>query len=138
MLELKDIENKLNTDGFIVSDIKGVSMLPLLKQERDRVIITKLSRPLKKYDIVLYKTKSDYVLHRIIDINENKLLIRGDNCINTESINTSDVLGILTAYYRKDEYIELTDKINEECFIKSNNSVLFRRIKAKLKRIFVR
>lgn len=138
MLELKDIENKLNTDGFIVSDIKGVSMLPLLKQERDRVIITKLSRPLKKYDIVLYKTKSDYVLHRIIDINENKLLIRGDNCINTESINTSDVLGILTAYYRKDEYIELTDKINEECFIKSNNSVLFRRVKAKLKRIFVR
>ena len=138
MLELKDIENKLNTDGFIVSDIKGVSMLPLLKQGRDRVIITKLSRPLKKYDIVLYKTKSDYVLHRIIDINENKLLIRGDNCINTESINTSDVLGILTAYYRKDEYIELTDKINEECFIKSNNSVLFRRIKAKLKRVFVR
>ena len=138
MLELKDIENKLNTDGFIVSDIKGVSMLPLLKQERDRVIITKLSRPLKKYDVVLYKTKSDYVLHRIIDINENKLLIRGDNCINTESINTSDVLGILTAYYRKDEYIELTDKINEECFIKSNNSVLFRRVKAKLKRIFVR
>ena len=135
MIEINNLETKLDKDGFIVSDIKGVSMLPLLKQGKDRVILSKINKPLNKYDVVLYKVNNKYILHRIIDINNDDYVIRGDNCINKEIINKTNILGILIAFYRKDEYIEVTEEMNKKCYFSSNNSILFRRIKAKIRRM---
>lgn len=135
MIEVKDLEDKLNKDGFVVSEIKGVSMHPLLKQGRDRVIISKVNRPINKYDVVLYKANNNYVLHRIIDINGDNLLIRGDNCINSENVNIKDVLGILVSFYRENEYIEINNEMNYRCYKTSSNSLLFRRIKYKILRV---
>lgn len=131
MIELKNIEDKLKKEDFIISDIKGNSMSPFLKEKRDRVVITKLVKEPQLYDVVLYKNNNKYILHRIIGISDDKYLIRGDNCISIEYIDKNRIIGILNAYYNNDDYIEVSEDINKNYFNKSNNSLLYRRIKAK-------
>ena len=132
MIEDKDLLNKLNKEEFVVCEIHGTSMFPLLKQGRDKVIITKLQDTLNKYDVVLYKAKNAFVLHRIIDIKDKELIIRGDNCINKEYINTDNVIGILKAIYRKGKYIEVNKKINKKYYLLSNSTYLFRKLISKI------
>lgn len=131
MIELKNIEDKLKKEDFIISDINGNSMSPFLKEKRDKVVITKLVKEPQLYDVILYKNNNKYVLHRIIGINDDKYLIRGDNCISIEYIDKNRIIGVLNAYYNNDDYIEINEDINKYYFNKSNNSLLFRRIKAK-------
>lgn len=129
MLEVKDVEKIINEEGFVVSKIKGISMLPFLKQKDDFVVITKVDRPIKLYDVVLYKNSNGYVLHRVIDIKDNILKIKGDNTLSDEEINTNNVLGILKAKYNKKGYIELDDEINRKYYELSNKHKLFKRIR---------
>lgn len=135
MIELKDLEKALNKDGFIVSKIKGNSMLPVLNQKIDSVVISKVNRDIKKYDVVLYKVKEKYILHRVIDVSKNKLIIRGDNCLNNEYVSVDDVLGLLTAYYHNGSYIEITEEFNKRCFNRSNSSLLFRKLKYNISKL---
>ena len=47
---------------------RGVSMLPLLRQGRDAVVLSPLPERLRKYDVVLYRRRNgQYVLHRIVE-----------------------------------------------------------------------
>ena len=64
--------------------VTGNSMLPLFKNGKDTVVLTK-SDDFKKYDIVLYKRHTgQYVLHRIIKVKNDFLVIAGDNEIKKE------------------------------------------------------
>ena len=58
------IEEKLSESGKIVSSISGFSMYPLLKNQRDTVTVEKISRKIKKYDVLLYRRNEKYILHR--------------------------------------------------------------------------
>ena len=129
MLEIKDVEKIINEEGFVVSKIKGISMLPFLKQKDDSIVITKVDRPIKLYDVVLYKNSSGYVLHRVIDNKGNVLKIKGDNTLSDEEIDTNNILGILKAKYNKKGYIELDDEINRKYYELSNKHKLFKRIR---------
>ena len=77
------IEEQLETDGSIVHAIKGVSMMPLLRQGIDVAVIAKKGEErLKKYDVALYRRADGaYVLHRVFEVRENDYVICGDNCI---------------------------------------------------------
>ncbi|MGN0490621.1 S24/S26 family peptidase [Ruminococcus sp.] len=100
----QSFEEYLENNEKLIYRNTGTSMLPLLKQGRDFFIVEKVNnRPLRKYDVVLYKRKPDkYVLHRIIKIKDGKYVIRGDNCINKEyGITDDDIIGIMTGFIRK-------------------------------------
>lgn len=57
----------------------GVSMLPLLRPNRDVVILENNLKP-EIYDVVLYKRDNGkYILHRIIDVDSNGYVMCGDN-----------------------------------------------------------
>ena len=61
------IEEGLLNNGYIVYGFKGTSMNPMLKSGRDKAYIEKVTKPLKKGDIALYKRLTgEYVLHRVI------------------------------------------------------------------------
>lgn len=106
-------EQLLEKHGKIVYRNIGTSMLPLIRQKRDLMIIVK--RPeerLKKYDAVLYKTnQGKYILHRIIKVNTDDYVICGDNCIHREfGIKDRQIIGILTAVVRDNKTINTSDK----------------------------
>ena len=106
-------EEILETHGKLVYRNVGTSMMPLLRQNRDLMIIEK--RPqgrLKKYDAVLYKSKNGkYILHRILKVRKDDYIICGDHCIHREfGVKDSHILGILTGIVKDGKTIRVIDK----------------------------
>lgn len=97
---MSSFEEILDRDGKLIYKTKGTSMRPMLRENRDLVVIAVPDRPVKKYDVVLYKRNNAYVLHRVLRVNESEYLIRGDNTYSMEKVPRAAVLGILTEFKR--------------------------------------
>ena len=52
---MSTFEEILSKDGKLVYKTKGVSMNPMLYQNRDLVVIVPVKERLKKYDVALYR-----------------------------------------------------------------------------------
>lgn len=98
------IEEEIRTTGRLVYTNRGRSMLPLIREGRDAVVLERPAGRLRKYDVPLYKPtpfNGAYVLHRIIKVRENDYVIRGDNCIRKEiGIRDEDIVGVLVSVLR--------------------------------------
>lgn len=72
---------------------KGTSMLPFIRGGRDTVVLSKAG-DLHKGDIVLARTHdSRYVLHRIMEMNGDRILLMGDgNIAGRETCSKDEVL----------------------------------------------
>lgn len=108
--EKMTIEQVLLEHGKYVGPTVGVSMLPMLKNRRDSVIIYPKTERLKPLDVALYKRGNDYVLHRVLSVTDTGYIIRGDNCYADEIVPEDTVIGVLKEFYRKDKHILCTDK----------------------------
>lgn len=95
-------EEELTLHGRIIYTNVGDSMEPLIRQGRDLLIIERCSRPLKKYDIPLYKRDNgQYVLHRILKVRKQDYVICGDNRWRREyGITDRHIIGVLTSLVR--------------------------------------
>lgn len=102
-------EDLLARDGRLVYRTRGVSMEPMLRQNRDLVVIQVPDSRLKKYDVALYKRGSSYVLHRVIAVKDDGYLIRGDNTYLIENVPESAVIGVLTDFDRKGKSYSVND-----------------------------
>lgn len=91
--------------GNLICPIKGVSMRPLFKEERDRVVIVPFDGRLKKNDIALFKRDNDYVLHRVVKVKEGCCDFLGDNSLYKElSVSCERVLGKAVGYFKAEKY----------------------------------
>ena len=71
-----DFEKYLDEHGKLTYTNVGVSMLPLLRQGKDLFVLEKKkSGRCNVGDVVLYRRKHQYVLHRIIDVRANDYVI---------------------------------------------------------------
>ena len=107
---MKRIEETLARDGKLYYTIKGVSMLPMLHQGRDIVVICVPEGRLKRLDVALYRRGKQYVLHRVIHVTEWGYLIRGDNTYALEKVPEQDVIGVLKAFTRKGKSCSVEDR----------------------------
>ena len=103
-------EEYLDRYGTLTYTNVGVSMLPMLRQGRDLMIVQK--RPpgrLKKYDVVLYRRPPDaYVLHRIIRVLPDGYVTLGDNSIRREpGITDEQIIGVLTEFVHRGRRISV-------------------------------
>lgn len=104
-------EEVIDKHGALVYKTSGISMLPMLRQNRDIVFIEKPDGRLKKYDVALYKRGKKYILHRVIAVRENDYVIRGDNTYQKEyGISDSDVIGVLSAFVRDEKKYSVNDR----------------------------
>lgn len=101
-------EEELERSGKLVYTTVGVSMRPLIRQDKDISIIEKPKGRLKKYDVALYKRPNgQYVLHRVVKVLEDGYVILGDNCCSKEfNIKDSQILGVLTSLNRGGKEID--------------------------------
>ncbi len=102
------ISEVLEKQGMIVSVPVGTSMWPMLRNRKDHIVIRKTAAPLKRHDIPLYqRADGKLVLHRILDITPEGYVLCGDNQYQKEyRVKQEQILGVLTAFYRGDKYIE--------------------------------
>jgi hypothetical protein len=105
-------EDVIERDRRLVYTNVGDSMRPLIRQDRDILIIEKPYGRLKKYDVPLYKRDSgQYVLHRVLKVRENDYVICGDNRYNKEyGITDRHIIGVLTAVVRDGKEVPITDR----------------------------
>lgn len=105
-------EEELKEKGVLVYTNVGTSMRPLIRQGKDVMIISSLDhlgRDLRKMDVPLYKRESgQYVLHRIIKINKDGYVIRGDNTYSNEhGVTDHQIIGVLTGVIRNGKEISV-------------------------------
>ena len=104
----KEIKEILETKGIFVSTTTGASMYPMLRDRKDTIIVRACEGRLKKYDVALYRSKGKYILHRVIRVEDDCYIMRGDNCDFKEyGIKDEQVLGVLTGFYRGEKEINM-------------------------------
>ena len=83
--------------------ISGGSMSPFLVHRRDTVYLSRVDRPLRKGDMVLYRRVSgSYVLHRICRVRQDRFDLVGDaQTVIEPGIRPGQVLALVTAVRRK-------------------------------------
>lgn len=106
-----DIEGVLRREGVFVSTTVGVSMLPMLRNRRDTIVVRPLAagERLRVGDVPLYRAGGRYVLHRVVGVHDGWYAIRGDNCITTEHVRDEQVLGRLEEFYRGARHVVCDD-----------------------------
>ncbi len=107
----KKIEDIISEYGFYITSPKGTSMYPMIKPDCREICILK-AESVQKYDVALYIRKSgDYVLHRILDKNENGYICCGDNQWTLEYNVTEDmIIGKLDYWYKGKKKHTVNDK----------------------------
>lgn len=104
---------KLISEGKTVTmKVKGNSMLPFIK-DKDTIKLEKYNN-LKLYDIVLACIgENQYVLHRIIAMDGNRLTLMGDgNLKGCEKCRKEDVLAIAVNVIRKGKEYNCRDYLH--------------------------
>ena len=83
--------------------ISGNSMAPFLVHGRDTVYLSKLTGPLQRGDMILYRRKNgQYILHRIYRVREGKYDLIGDGQLVIElGICQEQILATVCAVRRK-------------------------------------
>ena len=98
------IEEILNRNGSFICHTKGVSMEPLFKEGRDRVVIVTIKKRLKKYDVALFKRGEEYVLHRVVKVKKSGYKFVGDNTLKSDFVLDKEVVGKAVGYFRGEKY----------------------------------
>ena len=80
----------------------GNSMLPFIRDGRDRVVLRRLDE-IAVGDIVLMHTGGRYVLHRVIGIDGEQITLMGDgNLKSVEQGTRAEIVGTVTEIIRPD------------------------------------
>lgn len=81
----------------------GTSMLPMLRQGVDSVVLSPLPEKLKKYDLPFYQRENgQFVLHRVVAVGDKYTCI-GDNQFCFEpGLDHNQMIGVVTAFTRGD------------------------------------
>lgn len=103
-------EEILAQQGVLMYTNTGTSMMPLLRQHRDVLIIrTKPEGRLSRLDVPLYKRDNgQYILHRVLWVREHDYVLCGDNQWYPErGITDRHIIGVLDAVVRDGRTIPL-------------------------------
>lgn len=98
------VEAMLAEGQDVALRVKGYSMRPLLRNERDVVVLTpyRPDTPLRNGEIVLFRFQGRHILHRIVEIENNRLTLAGDgNYRQREHCTISDVVAVASRVIRK-------------------------------------
>ena len=80
---------------------RGISMLPLLRQGIDSVVLSPLPEKLQKYDLPFYRYPDGrYVLHRIVEVRDDYYICRGDNTWRPEKVRPEYLVAVVTSIRR--------------------------------------
>lgn len=87
----------------VVIPVAGWSMEPFLRNQKDRVLLKKLSTSPKRGDIVFYQRRTgQYVLHRIFQKKPEGYYLMGDNQLTLEGPIEENAIFAIVAEVERD------------------------------------
>lgn len=91
---------------------RGVSMLPMLRQGIDSVVLSPLPERLEKYDLPLYRRENgSYVLHRVVEAGETYTCMGDNQFVPERGLEHGQMIAVVTAFCRGDREIPVTDPV---------------------------
>lgn len=98
----------LDSAEYVPLNISGSSMTPFLVHSRDTVYLSKVTRPLKKGDMILYRRDNGaYILHRIYRVTPDGYWLVGNAQILIEKgVRPDQVLALVTAVRRREKLLQ--------------------------------
>lgn len=142
------LRESIEDGGMFTMVTAGTSMMPLLRNRLDSVVLVKPRCRLKKYDIPLYKRPSgQYVLHRVMRVDDDSYTMCGDNQLIKEHDVTDDcVIAVVSKIVRNGKTIDLHKSKSYKlylflwcrCFFVRYILLKFRSLVSKIKKIFIR
>ncbi|MBR4173273.1 MAG: S24/S26 family peptidase [Clostridia bacterium] len=106
------MEEQIEGGKTVVFSPDGTSMLPLIRPNIDRVVLTKAPKKLKKYDLPLYiRDDGKFILHRVVAVKKSGYVMCGDNQYEMEyGVKDSEILALACGIYRGNEFLSFDDK----------------------------
>ncbi|MBE6799422.1 MAG: hypothetical protein E7525_06615 [Ruminococcaceae bacterium] len=137
------IEERLSSGQSVKFSPKGVSMMPMLRQGVDSVLVSPVKGVLKKYDIALYRRDDGkYILHRIVKVEKNYICIGDNQYFPKETVKFEQVIAVVTLFFRKNKQHSV-DEFSYKLYCRLWNISRFprwilKRINNRLKRMILR
>ena len=95
------IREQLSLGQSVKFSPHGISMLPMIRQGKDSIVLSPLPEKLSKYDIPLYqRANGQYVLHRIVSVGDTYTLMGDNQYIEEKGVTRESMIGVVTAFYR--------------------------------------
>lgn len=96
------MREQLEQGGEVCFTPRGTSMLPMLRNGRDTVTLIQPDTPPKKYQLVFYqRDNGQYVLHRIVRVEKEGYVLRGDNqFVDETGIRREQILAVVEQFTR--------------------------------------
>ena len=93
LIQIKILNNKYaNIFGYTFFEVATGSMSPTI--EIGDVVIVKISNDVKENDIIVYQEENNFITHRLIKIEEDKIITKGDaNNTEDKPIEITQILG---------------------------------------------
>ena len=93
------VEELIGEGRSVEMTVKGYSMRPFLRNERDVVVLSPIAvEELREGMVLLFRYKGGYVLHRLCRIEGIGLTLEGDgNYRQVENVGTEDVVAYVSA-----------------------------------------
>ena len=104
------IRESLDAGKNVRFNPRGISMLPMLRQGMDSVILSPLPQKLKKYDLPLYQRENgQFVLHRIVKAGETYTCVGDNQYILEHGVTHDQMIALVTAFTRGEREYSVTD-----------------------------
>ena len=99
---------RLNAGQKVKFSPRGISMMPMLRQGIDCVILSPVPEKLQKFDLPLYRRDDGkYILHRVVEVGET-YTCAGDNQFQLEhGVRHDQMIALVTAFTRGDREISV-------------------------------
>lgn len=108
-LFFKEIANRITHDERVRMRAKGNSMLPLIRDGKDEIVLEKPNKQSFQKGRLLLVQLADkrYLLHRVKKIDDTHILLQGDGNLSIlESCNRDDVIAEATTVIRSGKAIK--------------------------------
>jgi len=100
--------------GQTVKNVRfqGVSMLPMLRQDKDCVELSQPPKQLKKYDLPVYRgPNGKYVMHRVVGACSDFYTCLGDNTYHYEKVTPERMVAVVSAFTRNGRRISVENRM---------------------------
>ena len=97
-----EVEHMIGEGQRVTIPVKGFSMRPMMRSEKDKVMLTAhTGADIKVGAVMLFKHNGHHIMHRIAGIEGNKITFAGDgNYRITEQAAREDIVAKVTAIIR--------------------------------------
>ena len=106
-----EVERMISEGQSVTIPVKGQSMRPMMRSDKDKVILTAHSdNDIKQRAVMLFRHKGYHIMRRIITTDGNDITFAGDgNYRKTEQATKDDIVAQVTAIIRPSGHVILLD-----------------------------